>query len=61
MAHVKQPVAPNLVVPTREYSEVTANQLHNQLRLYFNQLDNAHAQEANSVHSNNVLIWLGGL
>lgn len=61
MAHIKQPRAPNLTVPSREYDEYTANQLNNQLRLYFNQLDNAHAKQANAIHSINVLIWLGGL
>lgn len=61
MAHVKQPKAPNLTVPSREYDEYTANQLNNQLRLYFNQLDEAHAKSLSSIHSNNVLYWLGGL
>jgi hypothetical protein len=41
MAHILQPKAPNLTLPTIEYSEDQQNQMQNQLRLYFNQLDNA--------------------
>ena len=33
MAHVVQPKAPNLTLPTIEYSESAQNQLQNQLRL----------------------------
>ena len=59
MAHIKQPKAPNLLIPSREYDEYTANQLNNQLRLYFNQLDETHAKSLISIHSNTVLHWLG--
>ena len=45
MAHILQPKAPNLTLPTIEYSEDQQNQMQNQLRLYFNQLDNANKEE----------------
>ena len=48
MAHVVQPKSPNLVLPPKiEYSEDQQNQLQNQLRLYFAQLDKAHLDEIN--------------
>ena len=45
MAHVVQPKAPNLALPKIEYSEDQQNQMQNQMRLYFNQLDKAHLDE----------------
>jgi|MGYP003625369907 BMFP domain-containing protein YqiC len=59
MAEIKQPVAPNLVNPSVEYEQDTQNQLHNQLRLYFNTLDAANREEIRGLRSNNVLNWLG--
>jgi hypothetical protein len=55
MADIKQPVGPNLVNPSIEYE-----QLNNQLRIYFNALDAANAEEIKSIKSNTVLGWLGG-
>jgi hypothetical protein len=60
MAEIKQPVAPNLVNPSVDYEQGTQNQLHNQLRLYFNTLDAANREEIRGLRSNNVLNWLGG-
>lgn len=59
MAHVVQPKAPNLVLPHLEYSEAQQNQLQNQLRLYFAQLDKAHLDEITNLHTNNTMHWLG--
>ena len=59
MAHVVQPKAPNLTLPTIEYSESAQNQLQNQLRLYFNQLDKAHLDEITNLHTSNVMHWMG--
>jgi BMFP domain-containing protein YqiC len=60
MAEIKQPVAPSLVNPSVEYEQDTQNQLHNQLRIYFNTLDAANREEIRGLRSNNVLNWLGG-
>ena len=59
MAHVVQPKAPNLTLPTIEYSESAQNQSQNQLRLYFNQLDKANLDEITNLHPNNVMHWMG--
>jgi len=59
MAHVVQPKAPNLTLPSTEYSETAQNQMQNQLRLYFNQLDKAHLDEITNLHTNNVMHWMG--
>jgi len=59
MAHVVQPKAPNLTLPPIEYSETAQNQMQNQLRLYFNQLDKAHLDEITNLHTNNVMHWMG--
>ena len=59
MAHVVQPKSPNLVLPPIEYSEDQQNQLQNQLRLYFAQLDKAHLDEIKNLHTNNTMHWLG--
>lgn len=60
MAEIRQPAAPNLVNPSVDYEQGTQNQLHNQLRLYFNTLDAANREEIRGLRSNNVLNWLGG-
>ena len=59
MAHIQQPKAPSLTLPSIEYSEDQQNQMQNQLRLYFNQLDNAHREELTNLHTNNVMHWMG--
>ena len=59
MSHVVQPKAPNLVLPLVEYNEAQQNQLQNQLRLYFTQLDKAHLDEITNLHTNNVMHWMG--
>jgi hypothetical protein len=50
MAHILQPKAPNLTLPTIEYSED---------QLYFNQLDNANKEEIKNLHTSNVMHWMG--
>ena len=59
MAEIKQPAAPNLVNPSIEYEQDMQNQLHNQLRIYFNAIDAANKEEIQGVRSNTVLNWLG--
>lgn len=59
MAHILQPKSPNLTLPTIEYSEDQQNQMQNQLRLYFNQLDNANKEEIKNLHTSNVMHWMG--
>ena len=59
MAHIQQPKAPNLALPALEYSEYHQNQLQNQLRLYFNQLDNANKEEIKNLHTSNVMHCMG--
>mgnify|MGYP003653248490 FL=1 len=59
MAHILQPKAPNLTLPTIEYSEDQQNQMQNQMRLYFNQLDKAHLDEITNLHTSNVMHWMG--
>ena len=59
MADIKQPIGPNLVNPSIEYEQGTQEQLNNQLRIYFNALDAANAEEIKSIKSNIVLGWLG--
>ena len=48
-----------LALPKIEYSEDQQNQLQNQLRLYFTQLDKAHLDEIKNLHTNNVMHWMG--
>lgn len=52
--------APNLVQAPVEYNHLTHEQLTNQLRLYFNQVDKNNAQLIDAVNSLNVMAWLGG-
>jgi hypothetical protein len=59
MAHILQPKAPNLTLPSIEYSEAQQNQMQNQMRLYFNQLDKAHLDEITNLHTSNVMHWMG--
>ena len=59
MADIKQPIGPNLVNPSIEYEQGTQEQINNQLRIYFNALDAANAEEIKSIKSNTVLGWLG--
>jgi len=59
MSHVVQPKSPNLVLPPIEYSEDQQNQLQNQLRLSFAQLDKDHLVEIKNLNTNNVMHWMG--
>ena len=59
MAEIRQPAAPNLVNPSIAYEQDMQNQLHNQLRIYFNAIDAANKEEIQGVRSNTVLNWLG--
>jgi len=51
--------APNLIVAPPEYSANTHNQFANQLRLYFNQIDNNDRQIIQDIGNLNVYQWLG--
>lgn len=51
--------APNLRVPSSQYDQQYFDTLTNQLRLYFNQVDNANAALIRTASSTSVLNWLG--
>jgi|TARA_R110000824_G_scaffold379290_1_gene571216 hypothetical protein len=51
--------APNLVIPTIDYSQSNQNQFTNQLRIYFNSVDESTIKQNTAVMSNNVLYWIG--
>jgi len=59
MPHLNTTKAPNLVIPTAEYSQSNQDQFTNQLRLYFNTLDESTLKQNISIMSNNVLYWIG--
>lgn len=52
--------APNLLLAPEEYDSRAQEQLTNQLRLYFSQIDSLNAQVAQNLRSLNVMAWLGG-
>lgn len=60
MPTIRPTKAPNLVQAPVEYNQLTHEQLTNQLRLYFNQIDAANVQLVDSVNSLTVMAWLGG-
>lgn len=51
--------APNLAVAPGDYSKQYLDQLTNQMRLYFTQVDNANAQLIQASYTNSVMEWLG--
>ena len=51
--------APNLVVAPRQYDPTVHNQFANQLRLYFNQVDNNDSQTIQKLGNLSVNQWLG--
>jgi hypothetical protein len=51
--------APNLAVAPVEYQRLYQDQLTNQLRIYFNQVDGNTQQLIQSVNSMSVMCWLG--
>lgn len=59
MAVITPTKAPNLVIPTPNYDPRQQELLNNQLRLYFNQIDNDIAQLIQEVGNLNVCNWLG--
>ena len=59
MPHLNTTKAPNLVIPTTEYSQSNQDQFTNQLRLYFNTLDESTLKQNTSIMSNDVLYWIG--
>ena len=59
MSHLNTTKAPNLVIPTTEYSQSNQDQFTNQLRLYFNTLDEFTLKQNTTIMSNNVLYWIG--
>jgi hypothetical protein len=59
MAVITPTKAPNLIIPTPNYDPRQQELLNNQLRLYFNQVDNDVAQLIQEVGNLNVRGWLG--
>ena len=59
MAHLNTTKAPNIVIPTTDYSQSNQDQFTNQLRLYFNTLDESTLKQNTTIMSNNVLYWIG--
>jgi hypothetical protein len=59
MAIITPTKAPNLIIPTPNYDPRQQELLNNQLRLYFNQVDNDVAQLIQEVGNLNVRSWLG--
>jgi hypothetical protein len=59
MATLTPTKAPNLIVFPPDYSAVLQNQLANQLRLYFNQIDNNDKQIIQQLGNLYVNQWLG--
>lgn len=51
--------ASNLGVPPTDYQQRYQNQLNNQMRIYFNQVDSNTQQLIQAVNSLSVLNWLG--
>jgi hypothetical protein len=50
--------APALAVSPTQFSQQHFDLFNNQLRIYFNTLDNANAQTVNAVNNLNVMSWL---
>ena len=59
MPHLNATKASNLVIPTTDYSQSNQDQFTNQLRLYFNTLDESTLKQNTTIMSNNVLYWIG--
>ena len=59
MSNIPSTKAPNLTNPEKEYDEQQQLQLTNQLRLYFNQLDNTNNEIKTSVDTLVTLNWIG--
>lgn len=59
MSDVNTTKAPNLVIPTTDYSQSNQNQFTNQLRIYFNTVDESTVKQNTAIMTNNVLYWIG--
>jgi|TARA_R110000764_G_scaffold73951_1_gene150462 hypothetical protein len=59
MSNIITTKAPNLTFPKKEYTYEQQLQLTNQLRLYFNQLDNTNNEIKTSVDTLVTLNWIG--
>jgi hypothetical protein len=59
MDNIKPSKAPNLAVATVEYQQRYQDQLNNQLRVYFNQVDSNAQQLIQAANTLTVLAWLG--
>ena len=59
MSNIITTKAPNLTFPKKEYTYEQQLQLTNQLRLYFNQLDNTNNEIKTSVDTLVTLNWMG--
>lgn len=58
MSNISPTVAPNLPLPTEQYSSQAALMQSNALRLYFNTIDNFSQQTVQLEHSATVLAWM---
>lgn len=61
MDDIRQSKAPSPNNAPAQYSQQYQHLLNNQLKLYFNQVDNNNRELIASVHSLNVLHWLNGV
>lgn len=60
MSSLIAPSAPSLLLAPLEYDHRFQEQFSSQLRLYFNQVDNANARTIINANSAATLWWLGG-
>lgn len=57
--HTPTTVAPNITQPSVEYKQDQMLQLVNQLRIYFNQIDNVNSHQIEHAGGLTSLHWLG--
>jgi hypothetical protein len=61
MDDIRQSKAPSANNAPVQYSQQYQHLLNNQLKLYFNQVDNNNRELIASMHSINVLYWINGV
>jgi hypothetical protein len=61
MDDIRQSKAPSPNNAPVQYSQQYQHLLNNQLKLYFNQVDNNNRELIASMHSSNVLHWINGV
>lgn len=59
MEYVRTSIAPNLKLAPANYDKQYLDQLTNQMRLYFTQIDNANSELIQTALSTSVMNWLG--